>query len=106
MLRAIVDAPGWVPNSTILKDIEIPSVRDEIRHHSHTYLNKLTHHPNEYAQDIISTLLPTRLKKTQTNQPTTALHMIMPNLFFLFIFYFTFNLFLIIVLIQNSQVPP
>ena len=63
VLGAIADAPGWVTNSTILNDIEIPSVRDEIRHHTHTYLNKLTHHPNEYAQDIISTLLPTRLKK-------------------------------------------
>ena len=42
VLRAIVDALGWVPNSTIFKNIEIPLVKDEIRHHSHTYLNKLT----------------------------------------------------------------
>ena len=80
MLRAIVDAPGWVTNTTILKDIEIPSVKDEIKHHSHTYLNKLTHHPDEYAQDI------NKIKQTQINRPTPANHVIMPNHFFLFIF--------------------
>jgi hypothetical protein len=47
-LRMIVDAPWYVPNTLIRRDLQIPSVKEEISHYS----SRLTAHPN----DILLTL--------------------------------------------------
>jgi hypothetical protein len=52
-LRMIVDAPWYMPNTLILRDLQIPSVKEEIRHYSSHYSARLTAHPN----DIFLTLL-------------------------------------------------
>jgi hypothetical protein len=43
-LRIITDAPWYVPNETIRKDLEIPTVKEEISHHSTQYSKRLTTH--------------------------------------------------------------
>jgi hypothetical protein len=52
-LRMIVDAPWYVPNTIIRRDLQIPSVKEEIRHYSFHYSARLNAHQN----DILLTLL-------------------------------------------------
>jgi hypothetical protein len=49
----IVDAPWYVPNTLIRRDLQIPSVKEDIGHYSSHYSARLTAHPN----DILLTLL-------------------------------------------------
>jgi hypothetical protein len=53
VLRMIVDTPWHVPNTLIRRDLQIPSVKEEISHYSSHYSARLTAHPN----DIFLTLL-------------------------------------------------
>jgi hypothetical protein len=53
VLRMIVDAPWYVPNTLIRRDLQIPSVKVEISHYSSHYSARLTAHPN----DILLTFL-------------------------------------------------
>jgi hypothetical protein len=52
-LRMIVDAPWYVPNTIIRRDLHMPTVKEEIRHYRSHYSLRLTAHPN----DILLTLL-------------------------------------------------
>jgi hypothetical protein len=52
-LRMIVDAPWYVPNTLIRRDLQILSDKEEISHYSSHYRARLTAHPN----DILLTLL-------------------------------------------------
>jgi hypothetical protein len=52
-LRMIVYAPWYVPNTLIWRDLQIPSVKEEISHYSSHYSARLTAHSN----DILLTLL-------------------------------------------------
>jgi hypothetical protein len=52
-LRMIADAQRYVPNTLIRRDLQIPSVKEEIGHYSSHYSDRLTAHPN----DILLTLL-------------------------------------------------
>jgi hypothetical protein len=45
VLRQIVDAPRYVPNTVIRHDLHMPTVKEEIRHYSSHY--SLSSHPNE-----------------------------------------------------------
>jgi hypothetical protein len=49
----IVDAPWYVPNILIRRELQIPLVKEEISHYSSHYSARLTAHPN----DILLTLL-------------------------------------------------
>jgi hypothetical protein len=49
----IVDAPWYVPNTLIRRDLQIPSVKKKISHYSSHYSALLTAHPN----DILLTFL-------------------------------------------------
>jgi hypothetical protein len=59
-LRMIVDAQWYVPNNLILRDLQIPSVKEEISHYSSHYCACLTAQPN----DILLTLLEQPERKT------------------------------------------
>jgi hypothetical protein len=48
----IVDAPWYVPDILMRRDLQIPSVKEEISHYSSHYNARLTAHPN----DILLTL--------------------------------------------------
>jgi hypothetical protein len=47
VLRIITDAPWYVSNAVIKHDLQVPSVRQEVRTHSVTYHTRLNCHPNE-----------------------------------------------------------
>jgi carbonic anhydrase len=53
-LRLITDAPWYVPNAIIRRDLQVPSVKEEIRRHSAQYYAGLCTHPN---------LLPTQVSR-------------------------------------------
>jgi hypothetical protein len=66
-LRMIADAPWYVPNTLIRRDLQIPSVKEEISHYSSHYSVRLTAHPNH----ILLTLLEppaTPLAKRSANK--------------------------------------
>jgi hypothetical protein len=48
-LRMIVDAPRYVPNTLIRRDLQIPSVKEKISHYSSHYSARLTTHPNDIS---------------------------------------------------------
>jgi hypothetical protein len=49
VLRMIVDAPWYVPNSLIRRDLSCPTVKEEIRRYSSDYSDRLRTHPNHLA---------------------------------------------------------
>jgi hypothetical protein len=46
-LGMIVDAPWYVPNTVIRRDLQIPTVKEEIRRYSSQYSARLRAHPND-----------------------------------------------------------
>jgi hypothetical protein len=53
VLRIIVDAPWYVPNSLIRRDLSCPTVKDEIRRYSSHYDDRLRTHPNHLAVNLL-----------------------------------------------------
>jgi hypothetical protein len=49
VLREIVDAPWYVPNAVLHKDLSVPTVREEIKKCSVKYRHRLQIHPNRLA---------------------------------------------------------
>jgi hypothetical protein len=45
-LRMTVDAPWYVPNTVIRRDLQMPTVKEEIRRYSSQYSARLSAHPN------------------------------------------------------------
>jgi hypothetical protein len=43
----IVDAPWYVPNTVIRRDLQIPTVKEEIRRYSSQYSARLSAHTND-----------------------------------------------------------
>jgi hypothetical protein len=65
-LRMIVDAPRYVPNTLIRRDLQTPSVKEAISHYSSHCSARLTAHPN----DILLTLLePPERKRLRHHLP-------------------------------------
>jgi hypothetical protein len=52
-LRMIVDAPWYVPNTVIRKDLQIPTVKEEIRSYSFQYSARLSTHPSDLIVNLI-----------------------------------------------------
>jgi hypothetical protein len=52
-LHMIVDAPWYVPNTVIRRDLQIPAVKKEIRHYSSQYSARLSAHPNDLIVNLI-----------------------------------------------------
>jgi len=53
VLRIITDAPWYVPNAVIKHDLQVPSVRPEVRTCSVTYHARLEGHPNYLATSLL-----------------------------------------------------
>jgi hypothetical protein len=45
-LRVILDAPRYEPNTVIRRDLQTPTVKEEIRRYSSQYSARLSAHPN------------------------------------------------------------
>jgi hypothetical protein len=54
VLRFIGDAPWYVPNMVIQKDLETPTVKDEIHHYSSQYNACLIVHPNNLVVNLMA----------------------------------------------------
>jgi hypothetical protein len=48
----ITDAPWYVPNTVIRKDLQIPKVKHEISRYSYRYSKRLSVHPNELILNL------------------------------------------------------
>jgi hypothetical protein len=51
-LRMIVHAPCYVPNTVIGRDLQIPTVKEEIRRYSSQYSARLSAHPNDLTVSV------------------------------------------------------
>jgi hypothetical protein len=49
----IVDAPWYVPNTVIRRDLHVPTVKEEILRYSSQYSARLSAHPNGLIVNLI-----------------------------------------------------
>jgi hypothetical protein len=52
-LLKIVDAPWYVPNTVVQRDLQIPTVKEEICRYSFQYSVDLSAHPNDLIVNLI-----------------------------------------------------
>jgi hypothetical protein len=52
-LRMIVDAAWYVPNTVIRRDLQLPTVKEEICHYSSQYSAHLGAHPDDLIVNLI-----------------------------------------------------
>jgi hypothetical protein len=52
VLRILTDAPWYVPNAVIRSDLQVPTVRQEVRSYSVIYRHRLDNHPNSLANPL------------------------------------------------------
>jgi hypothetical protein len=67
VLRLIVDAPWYVSNSVIRKDLQIPTVKEEISRFSSLYAVRLRAHTNELIATLIEPPIHKRLRRYWPN---------------------------------------
>jgi hypothetical protein len=63
VLRIITDAPRYVPNAVIKRDLHIPTVKQEARKYSAKYRKRLDVHPNRLANALFQEQLGNRRPK-------------------------------------------
>jgi hypothetical protein len=71
VLRQIVDAPWYVPNIIIRRDLHMPTVKEEIRHYSSHYSLRLTAHPNSILLTLLEQPEHRRLRRLLPNDLPT-----------------------------------
>jgi hypothetical protein len=52
-LRMIMDAPWYVPNMIIRRDLQIPTAKEKVLRHSSHYSARLSAHPNDLLVNLI-----------------------------------------------------
>jgi len=62
-LRIITDAPRYVPNTIIKRDLQIPTAKQEARTLNANYRRRLDNHPNNLANTLLKEQLGTRRLK-------------------------------------------
>jgi len=63
ILRAITNAPWYVPNRVLHTDLMITTIREEITRHRTAHINKLRQHTNPLIPTILEERKPKRLKR-------------------------------------------
>jgi hypothetical protein len=71
VLRMIVDAPWHVPNTVIRRDLQIPTVKEEIRCYSSQYSARLGAHSNGLVVNLMEQSENRRLRRHLLNDLTT-----------------------------------
>jgi hypothetical protein len=71
VLRSIVNAPWYVPNTILHTDLQIPTVKAEITNFSTKYREKLITHSNELTPALLEEEEPRKLKSFKPNELTT-----------------------------------
>jgi hypothetical protein len=54
VLRTIVDAPWYMPNTVIWRGLQTPTVKEEILHYSSQYSARLSVHPNNVVVNLVA----------------------------------------------------
>jgi len=72
VLRSIVNAPRYVPNTILHTDLQIPTVKAEITNFSTKHREKLITHPNELIPALLEEEGPRRLKLFKPTELTTS----------------------------------
>ena len=55
ILRTIVNAPWYVRNEDIRRDLGIPTIKEEINRYAERYKERIATHPNRLAAETINT---------------------------------------------------
>lgn len=63
ILRLITKAPYYVTNDTIHRDLQMPTVREEVRKHAVNYKARLNKHPNHLVANLMQRREGRRLAK-------------------------------------------
>jgi hypothetical protein len=71
VLRLIVDAPWYVSNSVIRKDLQIPTVKEEISRFSSLYAVRFRAHTNELIASLTEPPIHKRLRRYWPNDLLT-----------------------------------
>jgi hypothetical protein len=66
-LHMIGDASWYVPNTVIRRDLQIPTVKEEIRRYSSQYIARLSAHPNDLIVNLIELPDNRRLRRYLPN---------------------------------------
>jgi hypothetical protein len=69
----IVDAPWYMPNTFIRRDLQTPTVKEEIRHYSSQYSARLSDHPNNLVVNFKVQPENRRLRRHPPNDLPTIL---------------------------------
>jgi hypothetical protein len=73
-LRMIAGAPWYVPNAVIRRNLQTPTVKEEIRRHISQYSARLSAHPNGLVVNLMEQPDNRRLRRHLPNDlPTTFL---------------------------------
>jgi hypothetical protein len=70
-LRKIVDAPWYIPNTVIRKDLQIPTLKEEIHRYSSQYSARLSAHPNDLIANLMELPDNRRLRRHLPNDLPT-----------------------------------
>jgi carbonic anhydrase len=70
-LRMIVDAPWYVPNTVIRRDLQIPTGKEEIRRYSSQYSARLSAHTNDLIVNLVELPDNRRLQRHLPNDLPT-----------------------------------
>jgi hypothetical protein len=70
-LRMILGEPWYVPNTVIRRDLQTPTVKEEIRRYSSQYSARLSAHPNDLTVNLIELPDNTRLRRQLPNDLST-----------------------------------
>jgi hypothetical protein len=84
-LRMIVNASWYVPNTVILRDLQIPTVKEEIRRYSSQYSAPLSAHPNDPILHLIELPYNRRLRRHLPNDLSTRYLVELSYLLFWFV---------------------
>jgi hypothetical protein len=69
-LRMITDAPWYVPNTVIRKDLKIPTVKHKISRYSYKCSKRFSVHPNEL---ILNLQEPSETRRLRKNLPIDSI---------------------------------
>jgi hypothetical protein len=67
----IVDAPWYVPNTVIRRDLQIPTIKAEIRRYSYQYSARLSAHTNDLTVNLTELPYNRRLRRHLPNDLPT-----------------------------------
>jgi hypothetical protein len=70
-LRMIADVPWYVRNTVIRRDLQIPTVKEEIHRYSSQYSARLSAHPNDLIVNLTELPDNRRLRRHLPNDPPT-----------------------------------